>query len=312
MPPAPPAPASPAPAPVPAAPALVVAGAVMLGSSAVLVALSQANASTAAFHRCFLAALVLLPLALVEIRRRGRPRAAMLGLAAGGGVFLGLDFMMWAQSVLDTGAAVSTLLISTQVFVFPGLLWLLHRNRPSRQFLLALPVMLAGLVLAAGVLGADPFAVDPLRGGVLGVLAGVCYGVYLYGNHRCRAVDGRFIAVPVAVSTSAAALTVFVVGGAAGTLAVVPAAESVGWLVALAVFGQVLPWLLLSAAATGVRPEVSASLMLLQPASALLLGVVLAGEEPTLAQLAGMALVALSVWWVSGGRRLAQRRAARR
>ena len=52
--------------------------------------------------------------------------------------------------------------------------------------------------------------------------------------------------------------------------------------------------------------------MLLQPASALLLGVVLAGEEPTLAQLAGMALVALSVWWVSGGRRLAQRRAARR
>ena len=62
MTPAPPAPASPAPAPVPAAPALVVAGAVMLGSSAVLVALSQANASTAAFHRCFLAALVLVAL----------------------------------------------------------------------------------------------------------------------------------------------------------------------------------------------------------------------------------------------------------
>lgn len=290
------------------APALVVVGAVLLGSSAVFVAVSGANATTAAFHRCFLAALVLLPFALLEVRRRGRPRGAMLGVAAAGGVFLGADFIMWAQAVLDTGAAVSTLLISTQVFVFPGLLWLLHRDRPSAQFLVALPVMVVGLVLAAGILGADPFAVDPLRGGILGVLAGVCYGVYLYGNHRCRVIDARFIAVPVAVSTSAAAATVGVYGAVTGSLLLVPTADMVGWLVALALLGQVLPWLLLSAAATGVRAEVGASLMLLQPLSALVLGVLLAGDEPALGQLVGMGLVALSVWWVSGGRRMLSRR----
>ena len=48
--------------------------------------------------------------------------------------------------------------------------------------------------------------------------------------------------------------------------------------------------------------------MLLQPLSALVLGVLLAGDEPALGQLVGMGLVALSVWWVSGGRRMLSRR----
>lgn len=290
--------------------ALILGAAALLSTTAVFVILSGANAATAAFHRCFLAAIVLLPIAGLEIVRRGRPPRAVYGISAVGGVFLGVDFIMWAQAVLDTGAAVSTLLISTQVFVFPGLLWLLHQNRPSSQFLWALPVMVCGLVLAAGVLGADPQAQAPLRGGVLAALAGACYGVYLYGNFRCRQIDGRFIVVPVAVSTSAAALTIFVAGTAMGTLVLIPPLASAGWLIALALLGQVLPWLLLSASATGVSAEVAASLMLLQPVGALLLGVLLAGERPSVVQLCGMALVAASVWWVSGGHRLLSSRPA--
>ena len=150
----------------------VLTAAVGLGSAALLLILAQATPSTAAFLRCALAIIALAPFAVAEVSRRGLPGRRTVGVAAAAGAFLGLDYIMWAQSVYDAGVGVSTVLISVQVVVFPALVWLLHRQHPGRLFLWCMPVMLVGMLLTGGAFGVDPGAAAPLRGAILGVLSG--------------------------------------------------------------------------------------------------------------------------------------------
>lgn len=285
--------------------AAVVLAAVLLAFCGLLVRNSHAEAAPAAFYRCAFALVVLAPVALVEMRRHGRAGRGPIGFALGAGVFLGLDYVMWAQSVLDTGVAVSTVLISIQVVVFPLLVWVTGFLAPPRAYVWCLPLMLLGMVLAGGILGADAGAANPVRGGILGAAAGVCYGVYLYGIWRCTSAQPRLLVTPLAISTAAATLTVLVLGSVlTSPLEVLaPDLTAVGWLdlVLLALVGQVAAWWLLNLAARSVPPAVSASIMLLQPLVALLIAAALAGERPTPSQLLGLALVVLAVWIVNGG-----------
>lgn len=289
----------------------VLTAAVGLGSAALLLILAQATPSTAAFLRCALAIIALAPFAVAEVSRRGLPGRRTVGVAAAAGAFLGLDYIMWAQSVYDAGVGVSTVLISVQVVVFPALVWLLHRQHPGRLFLWCMPVMLVGMLLTGGAFGVDPGATAPLRGAILGVLSGVLYGVYIYGTYRCRVLDPGLIVTPVLVATtSAGAVTLIgglILGGFDFDLGVG------GWaaMVGLAVLGQAGAWGLLAVFSTRLPVTETASLMLAQPITAVLLGTLLAGEQLGIGQWAGIAVVIAVVWLVSGGMRLLRTRGRR-
>lgn len=289
----------------------VLTAAVCLGSAALLLILAQATPSTAAFLRCALAIIALAPFAAAEVSRRGLPGRRTVGVAAAAGAFLGLDYIMWAQSVYDAGVGVSTVLISVQVVVFPALVWLLHRQHPGQLFLWCVPVMLVGMLLTGGAFGVDPGAAAPLRGAILGVLSGVLYGVYIYGTHRCRVLDPGLIVTPVLVATtSAGAVTLIgglILGGFDFDLGIG------GWaaMVGLAVLGQAGAWGLLAVFSTRLPVTETASLMLAQPITAVLLGTLLAGEQLAIGQWAGIAVVIAVVWLVSGGMRLLRPRGRR-
>lgn len=76
-----------------------------------------------------------------------------------------------------------------------------------------------------------------------------------------------------------------------------------GWMIALAVCGQALSWVLLSISSPLVPVPMTAALMLLQPLSAVVLGSLIAGERLQSGQWIGAVLVALIVWIVGGDRR---------
>ena len=97
----------------------IIMAAVLLGSAGLVVILAEATAPTAAFLRCWIAVVVLAPLAVLELRRHGRFPPKAIIIAAVSGAALGIDYVLWAQSVLDAGLGVSTVLISVQVIVFP-------------------------------------------------------------------------------------------------------------------------------------------------------------------------------------------------
>ncbi|WP_423058462.1 DMT family transporter [Brevibacterium linens] len=301
--------------PPPAPKALPVLGiimaAVLLGSAGLFVILAEATAPTAAFLRCWIAVVVLAPLAVLELRRHGRFPPKAIIIAAVSGAALGIDYVLWAQSVLDAGLGVSTVLISVQVIVFPALVWIFGGNRPGWLFIGCVPIMIIGMLLTGGVFGADETAANPTRGAIFGVLSGVLYGVYIFGIHQSRKVAGDFVVAPVQVGTIAAGVMTAVAGLTLGGLDFDLGWAGWGWMIALAVCGQALSWVLLSISSPLVPVPTTAALMLLQPLSAVVLGSLIAGERLQAGQWVGAVLVALIVWVVGGGPEALKRRGKR-
>jgi drug/metabolite transporter (DMT)-like permease len=291
--------------------ALVLAATLCLSVSSTFVRLTGAPATTVAFLRCALALLVLAPLAVWEWRRRGPlSRGACVGSAVAG-LFLGLDFTLWTTSILDVGAGVATVLINVQVLVLPLLCRIGDGTPIARRFLACAPLMLAGLAVAGGVLGAPADVANPVRGTVFALVAGVAYAGYLYLNRRSGVRGEPHVVVPVALATAAATLPSMVTGLATGDLQLDLPLTSWAWLGGLALLGQVAPWLLIGTASPRLSPAVVASLLLLQPILALGFGRVVLAETPTAVQLVGCAAVVVAVALASIPRRTGMTATAR-
>lgn len=275
----------------------VIGGAVCTSVSAGFVKLSGASAGTAAFLRCAIALVVLVPLTLVEWRRIGpRPwRLQRLDVAAG--ALLGVDYVCWVKSIYDVGASIATVLINIQVVVFPLLAWVFLRTRSSGRFLVAVPVMLFGVVLAAGLVGPGEPGTDPVGGIVYGAIAGITYAGYMLFM-RLGGGHGH-VFFPVCASTATACLVSALIGGLWTGLDLSLTLPGWLWLTALALIGQVLGWLLIAGALPRLAPHISGTLLLLHPVLAVFFGVIVLGERPTAVQIGGCLLVIAGVWFAS-------------
>jgi drug/metabolite transporter (DMT)-like permease len=177
----------------------------------------------------------------------------------------------------------------------------------TRRFVLACPLMLVGIALAGGVVDSGAQAVHPVRGAVLGVGAGIAYAVYLYLIRRCGRSAPRHVVAPVCVSTAAAAVSSGAIALLTTGLPLAVPAASWGWIVALALLGQVVAWLLIGKGGPRLPTGTAAALLLLQPVMAIAFALLLLRETPTPAQLGGCALVIAAVW---AGNRVPRTRAA--
>jgi drug/metabolite transporter (DMT)-like permease len=276
----------------PVVPALV--GAACISSSAILVDLAHTEAGTTAFLRCALALPGLYALALFEQRRFGRPPARDRFAAALTGAFLGVDLVLWTHSIYDVGAGIATVLGNLQVVVVTVIDWVVMRERPRRQFLIALPVVLGGVVLLAGVVGHSRAGDHPLAGVLYGLATSFCYAIFILLLRR-NAKGLAHIASPLADATAGAALAAAMLGLATRQLSFAMPLRAFGWLLLLALVSQTLGWLLITSSLPHLPATISSLLLLLQPASALVLAAIVLSQKPTLVQLAGVVLVCVGV-----------------
>lgn len=121
---------------------------VSLGS--ILVRLAQAPALAVAFHRVFLATLLIAPFTLGSARRAwpalsGRQRLYM----AGAGMALAAHFATWIASLSRTSVASSVLLVNTAPLFTVGFSWALLGERVSKTVAAATGLALAGAGLIA-------------------------------------------------------------------------------------------------------------------------------------------------------------------
>ena len=268
-------------------------GAATISSSAVLVALSGASAVSTAFYRTALALPILAALAVLEQRRLGpRPLAQRLR-AAGAGMFLAVDLILWAHAIADVGAGVATVLGNLQVLFVAGIAWLLWNERPSRAVAFALPVVILGVVLVSGLVGshapAGPHPLHPLAGIWFGLGTSVAYSGYLLMLRRSSATSAH-IAAPVAEATAGAAGGALAFGLVFGGLVLQPLWPSIGWLAALALLSQTAGWLFIASSLPRLPAAVSSLMLLLQPAASLLLADLILGQQVTPLQVLGAIL----------------------
>ncbi|PSL00613.1 threonine/homoserine efflux transporter RhtA [Murinocardiopsis flavida] len=273
------------------------AGATSTSSSGAFVKLSGVNAGTAAFLRCFLALFALVPMAIAEYRKVGPRPARLLLMDVAAGLLLGVDYVLWSQSIQDVGASIATILINIQVIVFPLLVRIFSGTRLPGPFILAAPVMLIGVALAGGAIGSAEPGSSPVSGAVYGTAAGVAFAGYLFLSRLGGGT--RHSVLPVCTSTAAAAVSALVLGSVWTGIDLDLGWNQWAWMAALAVFGQVLAWLLVGSALPRLAPSTGAALLLLQPVQGVVIGIALLGERPTATQILGCVLVVLAVW-VSG------------
>lgn len=278
------------------APAAVLAGALCLSVSAILVKVAGVDAATTAMLRCALALLVLIPLAFGERRWHGSLSRQGIGWSIVAGVALGVDYAAWTAAIYEVGAGISTVLINVQVIVLPLLALIIDREPVAKRFLCSLPLMMLGISLVGGLWNTATLGPQALSGTMLGLLAGVGYGVYLFLTRRATRGEPRHAVQPLAWATASAAVTTALIAPWTGGLHLVGIGlRSWALLAVLAVLGQVVAWLLIHHGSIRIAPTTTSGLLLLQPVLALGLSAAVVSERPTTFQLLGSAIVIAAV-----------------
>jgi drug/metabolite transporter (DMT)-like permease len=263
---------------------------VVIAFSAILVRLADVSPSTAAVFRCAYALPVLGLLAWIERRRFGPRESRERRLAFVAGVFFAADLTFWHHSIAAVGAGLGTVLGNIQVVLVGLIAWIALGERPEARSVAAVPVVLFGVVLISGVIGAGAYGDDPVLGVVYGLLTSLAYAIFILvlreGNRDLRRPAG-----PLFDATLTAAVFATLGGVALGDFDPVPGAEAQAWLVVLALSSQVLGWLLISISLPRLPAVITSLLLMIQPTASMLLGAVLLSEEPSAVQLAGVAVV---------------------
>ena len=269
-------------------------GAAAISASGILVKLADAGTATVAFYRCLFAVPLLGALALAERRRLGpRPLAAHRSALLAGG-FLALDLVLWNHAIAEVGAGIATVLGNLQVLFVAAAAWVLLRERPSRRYLLALPVVMAGVVLVSGLAGGATGGGHPLAGIGYGLATSVAYACFLLIMRR-TSTRMPHIAGPLAEATAGAAAGSVLLGLAFGGFGLDIGWPAIGWLLMLAVTSQTVGWLLITSSLPRLPAAISSLTLLLQPAAAMLLAAAVLDEQPSVIQIGGAVLVCCGV-----------------
>ena len=212
---------------------MLVAGAACIAFSGILVRLADVTPSSAAFYRCALAVPPLLAIALYERRRHGSrgPRSRLLAWLAG--VFFAADLILWHHSIAAVGAGLATVLGNVQVVLVPIAAWMLLSEHPGGRVAAAVPVVLSGVVLISGVVGAGAYGSDPALGVLFGLLTAVAYTGFLL-LLRASSADPRRSAGALFHATLASAVVIVPVGWLLGELELMIYWEAFAWLLVLA------------------------------------------------------------------------------
>lgn len=162
---------------------IIILGVVGTAFSAILLRYSDAPSTVLVFYRMLFAVLMITPVVLVSHKREIRnilPKdVAMCALS---GLFLGMHFICYFQSLQYTSIASSVVLVDTEVFfvALGGILFM--REKVSGAGWISILITFVGSVIVAlGDMGGGR-----LLGDVLALCGAVCSAVYTLIGRKCR------------------------------------------------------------------------------------------------------------------------------
>lgn len=296
----------------------MLAGAALIGTNGLMVRLADTPPTVSAFWRMLFAGVLLL---LYVIMKRGwqpLPRRAWWWALVPAAAFAA-DLWLWHRSILLVGPGLATLLANAQVFFMALAGVLLFRERLGLRFISGLLLAFFGLWLMLG--RAWTSLPSEYRWGVwLGLATGVCYAAYNISlrraQHEAHVGDAAHstssnIEQVLAIASLGCALLLGGAGWAEGAAFTIPTWRSFGILLALAVVGHCLSWVLISRAMPHLRVALIGLLLLLQPVVAFLLDVGLLDRVTTPREWLGLAfsLAGIFAAGLKGRSRLPDQRA---
>ncbi len=283
--------------------AAAILGALAIAFSGILYRESAVSPSTGVLFRCLYGLPILVLVGVGEWRSLGPMSRRAVGISTLAGVFFAVDLITYHYAVDVIGAGLGTVMGNVQVVIVALAAWALFGERPRSEVLVAMPVVLAGVVLISGVIGTDAYGANPQLGVAIGLVTAASYAGYLLVI-RQASPDQR-PAGPVAIATALTAVAALGFGTAIGDLDLVPSLPAHAYLIALGILSQSVGYLLIQSSLPRLPAVITSVLLLIQPVATVLLGAVLLGEAPSAWQLGGVAFVVGGIALATGvGRRV--------
>ncbi|MGI8928645.1 MAG: DMT family transporter [Candidatus Limnocylindrales bacterium] len=183
------------------------------------------------------------------------------------GILFAGDLIFWHHAVDYVGAGLATVLGNLQIVVVAFGTWMLFGERPATRTLLAIPIVLAGVILIAGLISHQAYGTNPVLGVAFGMVAALTYGGYLM---VIRQVNRGGTAAPVAISTASTAVVSAIAGLTVGSIDLLPSWPAHFWLLLLGISAQAAGYLFISYSLPRLPAAVTSIILLAQPVIAVL------------------------------------------
>lgn len=276
----------------------MLAGAALISTTSIFVRYAHVAPTVSAFYRLAFGGAMLTVLLILRGQWRGFGWRDAYWLVVPALAFAA-DLIMWHRSIHYIGPGLATLIGNFQVFVMALAGVVFYGEKLGWRFACGLGLAIFGLWLIVGQ-GWSGLSANYRLGVVLGVLTGVAYAVYMLTQRRAQlrrpALTPQLALCGVSLICAgllAVAVTV------EGESFAIPDAQSWAALLALAFFGQVVGWVLISQAMPVLPASLVGLLLLLQPALSFVLDVILFARPTALADWIGLALSLLGIFVAS-------------
>jgi drug/metabolite transporter (DMT)-like permease len=277
--------------------ALLLGGAA-IGFAGIFMRLSDVNPIASAFWRMALATPLLWAWAFAARRRddAGGKRADFTRALALAGVFFAGDMGMWHLSLHYTTVSNATLLSNFAPIFIALWMWIAHRMRFARIFVIGLAIALAGAVMLVGpnAAGNQHAGGAKLLGDALGLGSAVFYAAYqlVIKDARGQYSTARLMAWSTTVTGLALLPFALLSPGAFWP------AQAAGWLplLALALTAQIGGQTVIAYASAHLPASLSSVGLLIQPLTAAIAAWVIFHEVLGPVQMAGAALLLWGIY----------------
>ena len=275
---------------------------VAVSTGAIIVRLSDAPSTVAAFYRVLFTTLPLVPLALWRYREQfGRLGHRDLLFATLSGVALAVHFAAWFESLAWTSVAASVTLVQSQPLVVAVGAWLVLDERLNGRIVAGIVVAVVGMVTMAfgDLLSGALVGENPLLGNALALLGAVMAAGYVLAG---RSLRQRISLVPYVVVVygvcTVVLLVIVLLQGA--PLVGYPARE---WLLfaGLALGPGLLGHTVINWALAHLRSSVVSVSLLGEPIGATVLALVFLAELPTAFTVVGGVVVLVGIAATASG-----------
>lgn len=274
---------------------MLAAGAALISTTGVLVRYANVPATISGFWRMAFGGIVL-TVALIALRQWQRSTARDWWWMVVPAIAFALDLFFWHRSIFSIGPGLATLLTNFQVFFMAIAGVVFYRESLGPRFIGGLLLAFAGTWLLVGMDWAT-FDADYRFGVLLGLLTGVCYAIYLLSfRHAQRVHTSLPSAQLLAMSSLLCAVALAGFALIERVSFAIPDGQSLAALVTLGVVGQCLGWVLIARAMPRLPASTVGLLLLLQPALAFVLDVILFDRSTSGVEWIGVALALVGIF----------------
>ena len=213
-----------------------------------------------------------------------------------GFISVGMCNMLYSYTMLQSGAAISVVLMYTSPIFIMLMSALFFRERIIGRKVLALVLSIAGCVLVTGLIGSG----NPISFPVLlpGLGSGLAYALYtIFGRVALKKYDAVTVTVYTFIVGAVGLLPLADLGGAVSLMQADP--SLIAWCVGGSVFCAVVPYFLYTWGLQRMESGKAAILACIEPLVGSVIGMTLWGESHEIGKLIGILLILAAITLLS-------------